>query len=99
MCLECFGHAASVEDAADTVDAEAPEGAFAVLADELLESAELIRSRWVELEFAALPARPSIGCDAEELGRIGLCAVAQRTAQVDQVQIRAAAGCPSIRHV
>jgi len=85
--LERVGHAESVEHTADAVDAEAPEGTFAVLADELLKSAELMRSSRVELEFAALPARPGIGCDAEELRRIGLCPVAQRTSQLDQVQL------------
>ena len=69
VALERVGHAESVEYAADAVDAEAPEGTFAVLVDQLLESAQLMRSSRVELEFAALPARPGIGCDPEEFGR------------------------------
>jgi hypothetical protein len=54
MCLECFGHAASVEHAADAVDSEAPEGTLTVLVDQLLESAQLVRASRVELELAAL---------------------------------------------
>jgi hypothetical protein len=58
-----------------------------------------VRSSRVELEFAALPACPGIGCDLEELGHIGLRPVAECTSQIDQVQIRAAGRCSSIRHV
>ena len=54
-------HTESVEHAADAVDAEAPEGTFAVLIDQLLESAQLLRSSWVKLQFAAFPACPGVG--------------------------------------
>jgi hypothetical protein len=43
------GQAETVEHAADAVDAEAPEGTFAVVVDQLLESAQLVRSSRVEL--------------------------------------------------
>jgi hypothetical protein len=99
MCLERFGHTASVEHAADAVDAEAPEGTLAVLVDQLLESAQLVRASRVELELAALPARPGIGRYSEKRGRFGLRSIAECTSEDDQVQIRAAGRSPSIRHV
>jgi hypothetical protein len=77
--VQGFGHAEPIEHSADAVDAEAPEGTFAVLADELLKSAQLMRSSRVEVEFATLPARPGIGCDPEKLGRFGVCPVAKCT--------------------
>jgi hypothetical protein len=99
VSVQRFGHAESVEHAADAVDAETPEGTFTVVIDQLLESVELVRSRRVELEFASFPARPGIGCDPDELGHFGLGPVAECPSQIDQVQIRAAGRCPSIRHV
>ena len=87
MGLKRLWDAESVQHAANGVDAEAPEGAFAVVFDQLLESAPLMRSGRVELEFATLPTRPGIGCDPEELGHLGLGPVAERMSQIDQIQI------------
>jgi hypothetical protein len=88
-----------VQDAADTVDAEAPEGTFTVLVYQLTESAQLLRSRRMNLQLAAFPARPGVGCDPEQLGRLGLRPIAECTAQVDQVQIDVAGAQRTIRHV
>ena len=76
-----------------------PEGTFAVLIHQVLESAQLVRSSWVELQVATFPACPGVGRDSYKLGRLGLGECAERTSQVDQVQIRAAGCHPSIRHV
>jgi hypothetical protein len=56
MRLECVWHTEPVEHAADTVEAEAPKGTFAVLDDEVMESVQLMRSGWMQLKFAAFPA-------------------------------------------
>ena len=84
-----FGHTQPVEHAADAVDAEAPEGAFAVLLRQLLESAHLVRASWMKLQFTAFPACPGVGRHLEELGCVGLCQVTQGLSRVDQVQILA----------
>jgi len=76
--VECLGHTEPVEHAADAVDAEAPERAFAVLAHQLVESAQLMRASWVELELAPFPACPGVGRDPEELRRLGLGQCAER---------------------
>ena len=70
--LQRFRHAQSVEHAANALDAETPEGTFAVLVHQVLESAQLVRSRWVELQFAAFPACPGIGRHLKPLRRFGL---------------------------
>ena len=90
MRLERLVHVEPVEHAADAVNAEAPEGTFAVVVDQLLESAQLVRSRRMKVELAAFLARPGIGRNPEELGQLGLRPVAECTSQVDQVQVRAA---------
>jgi len=77
--LEHLVHAEPVEHAADAVNAEAPEGTFAVVVDQSLESAQLVRSRRMKVEFAAFPARPGIGRDPEELGDLGLRPIAECT--------------------
>ena len=94
-----FGHTQPVEHAADTVDAEAPEGSFAVVVYQLLESTQLVRSRWVDLQFATFPARPGIWCHSKELRCFGLGQRTQGTSQVDQVQLRASGRARAIRHV
>jgi hypothetical protein len=99
LLLKCLGHTESIEDAADAVDAETPEGTLAVLLHQPLEALQLVGSSWVELEFAALPARPGIGGYAEELGHLGLRPLTERTPQIDQVQIHVAGAHRSIRHV
>lgn len=99
MLLKCLGHTESVKHAANAVDAEAPEGTLAVLLHQPMESLELVGSSWMELEFAALPARPGIAGYAEELGQFGLRPIAERTPQIDQVQIHVTGAHRSIRHV
>ena len=99
LLVKCVGHTESVEHAANAVDAEAPEETLAVLLHQPMESLELMGSSWVELEFAALPARPGIAGYAEELGQFGLCPVTQCASQIDQVQIHLAGAHRSIRHV
>jgi len=83
-----FWHAEPIEYAADAVEAKAPEGSFAVLVFQLNESAMLVRSSRVELQFTAFPARPCVRRYPEELRSFGLGESAESTAQVDQVQLR-----------
>lgn len=92
-------HTEPIEEAADAVDAEAPEWTFAILAHQLMESAQLVCSSRVELELASFPARKGVRCDLQEASRLGLRQAAQRTSQVHQIQIRAAGPHRSIRHV
>ena len=94
-----FGHTQPVEHAADAVDAEAPERAFAVLADEVVEPVQLVRTSSVERQFATFPARPGIWYHSKELRCFGLGQRTQGTSQVDQVQLRASGRARAIRHV
>ena len=99
VSLQRFRDAEPVEHAASAVDAEAPERAFAMLIHQVVELVQLVRSSWVELQVAAFPACPGVGRYTHKLRRLGLGECAERTSQVDQVQIRAAGCHPSIRHV
>ena len=72
-----------VEDPANAVNTQAPEGTLAVLVDQLKESAQLLCSSGVELQLASFPARPGVGRHLEQPGRLGLgegaeCPVAGR---------------------
>ena len=96
---QSLGQTESVKHAANTLDAEAPEGTLAVLLHQLMESLQLVRSSWVEVEFAALPARPGVGGHAEELGHFGLRPVTERAPQIEQVQLHVADAHRTIRHV
>ena len=99
VSLQRFRDAEPVEHAANAVDAEAPEGTFAVLIHQVLESAQLVRSSWVELQVAAFPACPGVGPYSYKLRRLGLGQCAERTSQVDQVQLCTVRCDRSIRHV
>ncbi len=85
VSVQCFRDAESVEHAADTVDAQAPEWALAVSVHQLKESLYLLPSGWVELHVAAFPARPGVGCHLEKLRCLGLRQVPQSASQVDQL--------------
>ena len=66
---------------------------------QLKEPLYLVPASWVELEFAAFPACPGVGCHVEQLRRFGLRQVTQRTSQIDQVQIHVAGPRRTRRHV
>jgi len=99
MLLKCLGQTESVKHAANALDAEAPEGTFAVLLHQPMKSLQLVRASWMQLKFGALPACPGIGGYAEELGHFGLRPITERTSQIDQVQIHVAGAHRTIRHV
>jgi hypothetical protein len=103
ICLQRLWHTEPVEHAADAVNAEAPERTFAVLAHQLMQSTQLVRSSRVELQFAPFPACPGVRRYPEELCRLGLGPCAECTSQINQVQvqvqIRTTGLHRSIRHV
>ena|SRR5438128_12069350 len=99
VSLQGVWHTEAVEYAADAVSAEAPEGTFAVRNNQLMESAQLMRSSRVQSELAAFPARPRVGSHLKEVRRLGLGECTERAAQVDQVQLGATGCSRSIRHV
>src|SRR5437870_3317401 len=99
VSLQRVRDAEPVEHAANAVDPEAPEGTFAVLMHQMLESAQLVRSSWVELQVATFPACPGVGRYSYKLRRLGLGECAERTSQVDQVQFCTVRWNRSIRHV
>ena len=83
--LQRLRHAESVEHAANALDAKAPEGTFAELVDQLLESAQLVCSSRVDLHLATFPARPDVRCHPEQVRRLGLRPIAECTSEVEQV--------------
>ena len=99
ICLQRLWHTEPVEHAADAVNAEAPERTFAVLAHQLMQSTQLVRSSRVELQFAPFPACPGVGRHPEQPRRFGLSECAECTSEVDQVQINVAGVHLTIRHV